>query len=55
MTQDVENMETRLREMQQDRVEIEEDAKKLLKCVEEIESQLAEGEESFTGIYDLKD
>lgn len=54
MELDVEDMETRLKQMKQERLEIEEDAKKLLKCVEEIELQLAEGDEAFTGNQNIK-
>lgn len=50
MEQDVEDMETKLKQMQQVRLEIEEDAKKLLKCVEEIEEQLSEGDVAYIGI-----
>lgn len=49
MEKDVEEMETKMKDMQQERIEIEEDAKKLLKCVEEIAEQLAEGDEAFSG------
>lgn len=53
MEQDVEDMEARLKQMKQERLEIEEDAKKLLTCVEEIELQLAEGDEAFTGNHNI--
>lgn len=51
MEQDIGDMETKLKQMQQDRIEIEGDAKKLLKCVEEIEEQLTEGDEAYIGIF----
>lgn len=50
MENDVVDLETRLKQMQQERLEIEEDAKKLLKCVGEIEEQLTEGDEAYTDI-----
>ncbi|ENN71991.1 hypothetical protein YQE_11282, partial [Dendroctonus ponderosae] len=46
--EEVGEMENSLRIMKQERQEIEEDANKLLKCVEEITEQLAERESVFT-------
>lgn len=51
MEQDVTGMENRLRQMRDERAEIEEDAAKLLKCIEEITEQLAEGEETYGGMF----
>lgn len=49
MEEDVAEMENSLRNMNQEREEIEEDAKKLLSCVEEIAGQLMERESIFSG------
>lgn len=54
MEQDVVDMEIKLKQMQQERSEIEQDAKKLLTCIQEIEGQLLDGDESFTGTCNLQ-
>lgn len=49
MERDVVDMENKLRQMKDQRLEIEQDAAKLLTCVEKMTEQLADGEQSYTG------
>ncbi|KAJ8924806.1 hypothetical protein NQ315_000960 [Exocentrus adspersus] len=50
MEQDVIDMENKLRQMKDQRLEIEKDAAKLLTCVEEITEKLADEEQAYTAI-----
>ncbi|KAJ8956972.1 hypothetical protein NQ318_012136 [Aromia moschata] len=50
MEQDVLDMENKLRQMKDERLEIEKDAAKLLTCVEEITEQLGDGEQAYADI-----